>query len=85
MSKLWAKEDEASQNRTAWFLRFSKTPYVAVFQRFGYVTSDKKVHCCKACKQIAKKDCCSCSSRDERLKKELIFNMRLAGLGSDEV
>jgi hypothetical protein len=62
-----------------------KTPYVddpAVFQRFGYVTSDKRWNCCKACKQIAKKDCCGVSTREDRLKKDLIFNMRLVRLGS---
>jgi hypothetical protein len=68
------------------YMAAMKTPYVAdpaVFQRFGYVASDKRMHCCKSCKQIAKQGCCGLSSRDERLKKDLIFNMFLVVLGSD--
>jgi hypothetical protein len=61
-----------------------KTPYVAdpvIFQRFGYKTSDK------ACKQIAKKGCCEAAyrDRDERLKKDVIFNMLLVANRSDDI
>jgi hypothetical protein len=83
------------EGHVTWLLDFKaaymaamKTPYVAdpaVFQRFGYATSDKRWNCCKACRQIAKKGCCASFSNDERLKKDLIFNMRLVRLGSVDI
>jgi hypothetical protein len=55
----------------------------AVFARFGYVASEKRLNCCTACKQIASKGCCEKFSHDERRPKEVIFNMRLVRLGGD--
>jgi hypothetical protein len=63
------------------FVAKMKTPYVAdpaVFNLFGFKSSDKRENMCTACKQLSKIGCCPLYSSANRCKKVVIHNMMLS-------
>ena len=58
---------------------------VSVFNNFGFTLSTKREHVCKHCKQIAKAGCCPLYTNASRVKKDVIYGMRLELIESTEL
>eukprot|EP00798_Chlamydomonas_sp_ICE-L_P013150 gene13150-biopygen2098 len=54
-----------------------------VFQRFGFLCPDTRMHVCKSCSKVSAKGCCAEYSATNRTQRMVIVNMKLSSDGDE--